>query len=75
MTPSSATQCVTARAGEPLDALVWRVTGAGPAALPAVLEANPGLAAMGAALPEATPVFLPALPATSDALDIVQLWD
>lgn len=65
---------VTAHAAEPLDALVWRTTGRGASALPAVLDANPGLAAIGAALPEGTPITLPELPATTNVLDIVQLW-
>lgn len=68
-------RAVTAHAGEALDALVWRAAARGPSALPAVLDANPGLAAIGAALPEGTPVVLPDLPATTDVLDIVQLWD
>lgn len=65
---------VTARQREPLDLLVWRATGQGPAALQAVLAANPGIAATGAALPEGTPVIIPDLPATSETVDIVQLW-
>lgn len=65
---------VTAVQGESLDALVWRATGRGGAALDAVLTANPGLAAIATALPEGTAVTIPALPATVETVDLVQLW-
>ncbi len=65
---------VTALQDEPLDALVWRATGQGIAALPAVLVANPGIASAGAALAEGTPITIPALPATSVEVALVQLW-
>ncbi len=61
--------------GESLDALVWRAAGQGAAALAAVLAANPGLAAIGTALPEGTPVTIPDLPSTPAEVDLVQLWD
>lgn len=66
---------VTALAGESLDALVWRETGQGAAAVERVLEANPGLAAGADALAEHTAVILPDLPATAGTVDVVQLWD
>lgn len=63
-----------AHAGEPLDALVWRMLGT--AAVEPVLEANPGLAELGAFLPEGTIVFLPELAAAPAAAPtLVQLWD
>jgi phage tail protein X len=65
---------VSARAGEPLDALVWRTNGS--ADVEPVLEANPGLAALGAFLPEGTPVLIPeTAPAAAAAAQLVQLWD
>jgi phage tail protein X len=66
-----------ARANEPLDGLVWRVTGQGAAAIEQVLEANRGLAALGAHLPEGHPVLIPELaaaPAFATA-ELIQLWD
>ncbi len=65
---------VTALQGEALDALIWRSTGKGIAALPAVLTANPGIASAGVALAEGTAVNIPALPATSVEVELVQLW-
>lgn len=65
---------VTAHAGEPLDALVWRALGT--AAVEPVLEANRGLAELGAFLPEGHPVTLPELAAAPAATpELVQLWD
>lgn len=66
---------VAALQNEPLDALVWRATGQGASALPAVLAANPGLAASGTALAEGTPVTIPDLPATTVEIELVQLWN
>jgi len=65
---------VTALADEPVDSLVWRAVGESAGRVEAVLEANPGLAELGATLPEGTVVDV-ALPATPipDA-PLVQLW-
>ncbi len=65
---------VASHAGEPLDALVWRAIGT--TAVEAVLEANPGLADLGAFLPEGTAVFVSA-PAVEPVgeLPLIQLWD
>lgn len=65
----------TACAAEPLDLLVWRATGQGAAAVARVLDVNQGLAAIGTALPEHTPVLVPALAATASDTALVQLWD
>lgn len=65
---------VTALQGEPLDALIWRATGQGPAALPGVLAVSPGLAAAGVALAENTAVTIPDLVTAPVEIDIVQLW-
>lgn len=65
---------VRARAGETLDALIWRARGLGPDDLPAVLAANPGLAAHGPVLPIGTPVTLPDAPPAARQRDVVQLW-
>lgn len=64
-----------ARQGDTLDGLIWRERGLGPADLSAVLEANPGLAALGAVLPIGTPVIIPAISVPAIAVrDVVQLW-
>jgi phage tail protein X len=65
---------IDAHAGEPLDALVWRAIGS--TAVEPVLEANPGIADLGAFLPEGTAVFVPAPAAESvSELPLIQLWD
>lgn len=70
---------VTALQAESLDALVWRATGLtgaiGAGAVDATLVANPGVARDAAALAEGTPIVIPALPATSAEVAIVQLWN
>jgi phage tail protein X len=68
---------LTARQGDTLEGLIWRERGLGPADLPAVLNANPGLAALGAILPIGQLVNLPAIaaPATAVRTDVVNLWD
>jgi len=68
---------VRARDGDTLDALIWRERGLGPADLPFVLAANPGIAARGPILPKGLPVNLPAIaaPAVAARTDVVNLWD
>jgi phage tail protein X len=70
-------ETITARDGDTLDALIWRERGLGPADLPAVLAANPGIAALGPILPKGQAVILPAItaPATAVRTDVVNLWD
>ena len=68
---------VTATAGETLSALSWRTLGRHRGAVEKILEANPGLAALAAALPEGTSVIIPSnadRPAP-DSRPLVQLWD
>jgi len=63
------------RQGETVEALVWRVTG-NASAVEAVLQANPGLAELGAILPAGTAVTIPAAAVTSSATaPLIQLWD
>lgn len=63
-------------AGDTLDALIWRARGLGPTDLPAVLAANPGLAALGPVLPKGTAVVLPDTSApVSTVRDTINLWD
>jgi phage tail protein X len=70
-------ETLIARDGDTLDALLWRERGLGPADLPAVLAANPGIAAIGPILPKGQPIFLPDItaPATAVRTDVVNLWD
>lgn len=65
-----------ARQGDTLDALLWRERNMTADDLPAVLAANPGIAALGAVLPLGTPVIVPetARPDTR-TLPVIQLWD
>lgn len=64
-----------ARKGESLDALVWRVLGRTAGAVEAVMEANPGIAEVGAALPEGRLVSLPVTAAAETRAPLIQLWD
>ncbi|MFC3581079.1 tail protein X [Sphingomonas hylomeconis] len=67
---------IRAQQGDTLDALLWRERRLGSAALPIVLEANPGLAQLGPVLPLSTPVKVPdTASAAPRTLDLVQLWD
>lgn len=64
-----------ARQGDTLDGLLWRERRLGPAALPAVLAANRGIAGAGAVLPLGTPVEVPTTAAAAPATRaLVQLW-
>lgn len=67
---------VTAEQGETLDALVWRVLGAGSGVVEQVYELNRDLAELGAVLPEGQTVILPIFSAAPVAeREMVQLWD
>jgi len=66
---------LTAAQGDVLDALIWREAALRGDALPAVLEANPGLADLGPFLPLGTPVIVPDLRPGPASLPLVQLWD
>lgn len=74
---AGAVDTVPARQGDTLEALIWRERSLGPADLPAVLAANPGIAALGPILPKGTIVNLPAIaaPAVLVRTDVVNLWD
>lgn len=73
----AATAALTERArqGESLDALVWRVLGRTSGAVEAVMEANPGIAAQAAALPEGRLVTIPVAAAAPPRAALIQLWD
>ncbi len=63
----------TARAGDTVDYLCWRYYGDVGATL-RVLDANPGLAALGAALPAGTRIVLPDLPTAVRVVTIQRIW-
>jgi phage tail protein X len=61
--------------GDTVDSLCWRHLGTS-AVVERVLEANPGLAALGPILPEGTTVTLPdTAPASTAGKTLIQLWD
>lgn len=75
----AAEQRLIAKQGDKLDQLLWRDAGLGPNELTRVLDANPGLADLGAILPLGTVVIVPAT-ATQDGganrvLPLIQLWN
>ncbi len=73
---ASDTMTATAHQGETLDALVWRILGAGSGTVEQVLELNRDIAGEGAVLAEGRVVVLPRLTVTPvQERKIVQLWD
>lgn len=67
---------VHALQGDTLDRLCWRHLGGTAGVLEAALEANPGLATLGAVLPHGTPAELPEPATTAPARRaLLQLWD
>ncbi|MCY1672108.1 tail protein X [Novosphingobium sp. SL115] len=70
------TTTATAREGETVDAVCWRVLGRTGAVTEQVLELNPGLAALGPRLPAGTELILPDLAQAKPAVrETVQLWN
>lgn len=65
---------VRAHQGDTVDSLCWRHYGATRGLNELVLEANPGLAALGAILPIGHEVELPPPPSTATQ-QITYLWD
>ena len=61
--------------GDTVDLICWRYYGRTAGITEQVLEANPGLADIGAELPIGTLVTLPAQPATPTQATRLQLWD
>ncbi|NMM75566.1 phage tail protein [Rhodococcus sp. SRB_17] len=65
---------VRSQQGDTADQLCWRHLGRTEAVVEAMLDINPGLAALGPVLPAGTLVTLPDLP-TTPTRPTVQLWD
>ncbi len=63
------------RDGDVIDAVCRRYYGRESGAVEAVLEANPGLAAVGSVLPAGMLIELPDLPRPLETIDTVKLWD
>lgn len=60
--------------GDTVDLIAWRELGFTAGATEAILDANPGLAALGPVLPTGTPVVLP-VPQAETPRQEVRLWD
>lgn len=65
---------VRAQQGDSIDSLCWRHLGSS-AQVEATLELNPGLAALGATLPNGQPVTLPDSTDAQPKTNLIQLWD
>lgn len=66
---------ITSLQGDMVDAICRRTYGDESGYAEAVLEANPGLAALGAVLPMGTVVVLPEIEDTISETAVVTLWD
>lgn len=66
---------IVTEAAEPIDALCRRVYGDESGYVEAVLDENPGLAALAPILPAGTRVKLPELRKATDVIHVVSLWD
>ena len=66
---------VRALQGDTVDSLCWRHYGRTEGTVEAVLEANAGLASLGALLPVGTVVFMPALGNVTSTKPLLQLFD
>lgn len=66
---------VRAHQGETVDALCHRILGRTADVTEQAYQLNPGLAALGPALPAGTLVTLPAPPPATPARTTLQLWD
>ena len=60
--------------GDTLDYICWKFYGQQSGAVEAVLLANPGLADLGAVLPENTALTLPDLPEPASEVQPIRLW-
>lgn len=65
---------IPARQGDTIDAICHRHYGRTAGTVEAVLDANPGIAALGPILPMGTTINLPDVPPPTTARQTVQLW-
>ncbi|WOD12794.1 tail protein X [Pseudomonas sp. NyZ704] len=68
-------QTVRADQGDTVDAICWRYYGRTAGVTEAVLEANPGLADIGAVLPMGHAITLPEIEQQQEQNNTVNLWD
>ncbi|MDH4585645.1 phage tail protein [Pseudomonas sp. BN415] len=61
--------------GDTVDAICWRHYGRTAGVTEAVLEANPGLAELGAVIPHGTTIVLPDAAPQAEQRQVVNLWD
>lgn len=61
--------------GDTVDSICWNYYGRTAGTVEAVLEANPGLAELGAILPMGTSIQLPEVPSHAENNRTIQLWD
>ncbi len=61
--------------GEMVDEIAWKQYGHQDGTAEAVIDANPGLAALGPILPLGTVIVLPTIEAPSPENSLVRLWD
>ena len=66
---------VIANQGDTVDAICWRYYGRTAGVTEAVLDANPGLADLGPAIPHGTAVTLPDAAPQAEQRQVVNLWD
>ncbi|WP_186262429.1 tail protein X [Burkholderia gladioli] len=66
---------LTALQGDTLDALCWRHYGSTAGTVEAVLDANPGLAELGAILPLGTVIDMPEMNTIEQTKPLLQLFD
>lgn len=66
---------VIANQGDTVDAICWRYYGRTAGVTEAVLDANPGLAALGPVIPHGTAVTLPDAAPQAEQRQVVNLWD
>ncbi len=66
---------VIANQGDTVDAICWRYYGRTAGVTEAVLDANPGLADLGAVIPHGTAVTLPDAAPQAEQRQVVNLWD
>lgn len=63
------------RDNDTVDLICWRHYGVSSGAVELVLEANPGLASLGAVLSAGTVIILPTMPEAVPVDTTVRLWD
>jgi phage tail protein X len=66
---------VTTKQGDTVDMVAWRVRGRTDGVTEAILDANPGVASVGAVLPMGTVLVVPEAASGGDEVKTINLWD